>query len=162
MRIRRCEFREGSGGMVIHRGGDGIVREYEFPGAGADHHQFRKATCDRRTGSMGGAPDNVVSILLCARASRRLSAANIPRSWTLATGSSSPTPAEVAGEPPTCSDRPKTKSPVFYRGLDLAVHRFRLVADATHRDWNLTRLDMLGLATVTFRTPCQSRLTASR
>ena len=30
MRIRRCEFREGSGGLGHHRGGDGIVREYEF------------------------------------------------------------------------------------------------------------------------------------
>ena len=70
--------------------------------------------CDRRTAAWVARRDNAVSILLCARASRRLSAANIPRSWTLATGSSSRRPAEVAGESPTCSDRPKTKSPVFY------------------------------------------------
>ena len=30
MRVRRCELRDGSGGHGKHRGGDGIVREYEF------------------------------------------------------------------------------------------------------------------------------------
>ena len=43
MRVLRYHLREGSGGSGRHRGGDGIVREYENAGAGDDHDQFGAA-----------------------------------------------------------------------------------------------------------------------
>ena len=55
MRIRRCELREGSGGMGRNRGGNGIIREYEFL------TQARITISSERRlqppyGSQGGAP----------------------------------------------------------------------------------------------------------
>ncbi len=55
MRIRRCELREGSGGMGRNRGGDGIIREYEFL-APARITISSERRLQPPYGSQGGAP----------------------------------------------------------------------------------------------------------